>query len=290
MVIKLDKTNPENLWLASESMELSALNTLSEQLQPFETLIQACYGAGVQAATLPGKSDKNSGLKFASLFLKKALNDLRSAWILVRIGYTSQAAAVVATLFENALTVNCLAGQSANVKKLKKNKSGDLPWTPIQLSKILAGQWRDYYRGTGETFEKDDYELAWREIYAGYKWLCKVKHPTMDSVLHDAKSTATDPGEYVIMAAPDIRPENLAVKATILVIALSRLREAIRSFVLARQVDETSQEYKEYSERMVKVLNETKEAYNITVTEPLPFVLGDSSLKRDFARLKAKTK
>lgn len=287
---QFDKSNPEELWRASEVMELSAFKVLAEQLKPFEPPIRKVYAAGVQAPTIPGKREQELDIMFSALFLKKTLNDMRSAWLLLRVGYTSQAAAVVASLYENALTVSCLAGQENNVRKLQKNKSGDLPWRPERLAKNLASQWRDEYQEKGEKFDNDDYELAWREIYAGYKWLCKIKHPTIGSALHDAPSTKVNEGEYVVMAAPDIRPEDLVVKTTILTIAINRVREAINSFVQAMEVDTTTSEYEFFSERMGQIIELTMEAYDETVIEPLPFTVTDQKLQTEWRRLKSKNK
>lgn len=290
MFDQFDKSNPEELWHASEVSELTAFNVLAEQLKSFDLPIKKVYAAGVQAPTLPGKRTQELDLMFAALFLKKALNDLRSAWLLLRVGYTSQSAAVVASLYENALTVSCLAGQEKNVRKLQNNKSGDLPWSPIKLAKNLASQWRDDNQIQGKKFDNDDYELAWREIYSGYKWLCKIKHPTMGSALHDALSTMVKAGEFVVMAAPDIRSEDLVVKATIIMIAISRVREAIRSFVLAMEVDTTSSEYEFFVERMVQVLELTMEAFDEAVEEPPPFTVTDQKLQKEWRRLKSKNK
>ena len=90
------------------------------------------------------------------------------------------------------------------------------------------------------------------------------------------------------MAVPDIRPEDLSVKATILTIAINRTREAIRSFVIALNCDETTSNYKSFKTRMDSVLSEAKVAYMATTVQPLPFDIGDSSLALEWAKLKTK--
>lgn len=279
------KNSPEGLWFACGEVEKAAKPYLQKQLEPFEQIIRTCYEAGVQAPTLPGKRQNEPDLQYAALFLKKSLNDLRSVWILLRVGYTSQAASVAASLYENALTVVCLAGKPENVRKLKKQKTGDLPWSPQRLSKILADQFRDDAKLIGEKFSQKDYELAWRTKYAGYKWLCKIKHPTMGSAIHDAAVTLLEPGGYVVMAAPDMRPEDLKVKATIMTIVLNDVREAVRSFVLALGCDTTSQEFHENAERMQKVAEDANRVYKEIAKEPLPFIVEDQPFKDDFGKL-----
>ncbi|MCJ7585089.1 MAG: hypothetical protein MUO30_10025, partial [Anaerolineales bacterium] len=247
------KKKPEGLWLACENMEIAAKRVTAKQLEPFEAPIRICYESGVQVSTLPGKRHGTPDILLAALFLKKTLNDLRSTWVLLQYGYTSQAASVAASLFENALTVTCLAGNDVNTKKLQNNKSGDLPWKVQQLAKMLSQQWQEEARILKRKFDKEDYEKAWQEIYSGYKWLCKIKHPTIMSAAHDALSTSLISGEYVVMAAPDIRPEDIAVKATILAMAINRVYGAIRSFSFALECDTKLPEYKRFVKRMQDV-------------------------------------
>jgi hypothetical protein len=87
-------------WEAYDDLELSARETVTSQLMVFLPIVKNCYELGVQAPTLkcPRKSERD--MLVAGLFLKKSLNDFRSVWILLTTGYTSQAAAVAASMFE----------------------------------------------------------------------------------------------------------------------------------------------------------------------------------------------
>ncbi|MCI0560701.1 MAG: hypothetical protein MN733_19625 [Nitrososphaera sp.] len=165
-----------------------------------------------------------------------------------------------------------------------------MPWKPQQLAQMLAKQWQAEAVKSGNLFDKNEYEKAWREVYAAYKWLCKIKHPTLRSALHDSFAASVKDGEYVIMAAPDLRAEDLPVKATILVISISRVREAIRCFAIALNCDSSSPDYEDFRIRMVEILPETREAYSQTMTQPLPFIIGDSSLYQDWVKLKTQLK
>jgi hypothetical protein len=177
----LDKNNkgPEGLWLACDQMETAAEVALKNQLSQFEPAIRDCYEAGVQVPTLASKRYGQPDILFSALFLKKALNDLRAVWILVSTGYTSQAAAVAATLYENALAASCLAGDPICAERLQKERTGDLPWSAQDLAKLLAKRWQEDAQKAKRVFKKEEFELAWREVYSAYKWLCKIKHPTI---------------------------------------------------------------------------------------------------------------
>ena len=225
---------------------------------------------------------------YAALFLKRALNDLRGVWILTQTGYTSQAASVAAALFEHALAATCLTGSTSRVSELQANKSGDLPWGTQALSKMLARRWEQEAREEGKPFDQDEYEKAWREVYSGYKWLCKIKHPTLGSVAHDAFAASGSSDEYVVMAAPDVRDEDLVVKATVLMICISRVYEAIRQFARALDCDESVQYWRDFEARLDAAHSGAIEAYKALAQQPLPFDIRQSTLAREWARVKRK--
>jgi hypothetical protein len=104
--------------------------------------------------------------------------------------------------------------------------------------------------------------------------------------VHDASAASVTEGEYVVMAAPDVRSDDLVVKATILAIAISRVHAAVRHFAIALECDASSAEYMNFSMRMDGVLRETKEAYKAVATQPLPFDIGDSIIAKDYSKLK----
>ncbi|GAH52280.1 unnamed protein product, partial [marine sediment metagenome] len=80
-------------------------------------------------------------------------------------------------------------------------------------------------------------EGYWEVLHSQYKWLCKLKHPTIPSAIHDAFSVSLDGDEYIIMAAPDTRIEDLPSKAFILSVTILRVTEAIESFAFARELN-----------------------------------------------------
>jgi hypothetical protein len=98
------RKSPQGLWLANNMMEAAAASVISQQLSPFTSTVRDCYETGVEVATLPAKGPTKSHMLVAALFLKRSLNDFRATWVLLHLGYTSQAAAVAGSLYENALT------------------------------------------------------------------------------------------------------------------------------------------------------------------------------------------
>ena len=175
-----------------------------------------------------------------------------------------------------------------NAERLENEESGDLPWSPIQLSRIHAAQQRDEARQSGQSFSDQDYELMWREVYSAYQFLCKIKHPTLRSTRHDAPSASIRQGEYVVMAAPDLRPADLPMKATVLMISVSRVYQAIRRFALNLGCDTDSLYYKDFVERMSKVCPMAGDAYRSLVNGPLPFDVSDSRVTREYMSLKSR--
>lgn len=280
-----NQREPEGLWDACSSMESTARTLVADQLKPFENVVRTLYAAGVQAPTLPSERTSEMDMLIAALFLKKALNDFRSAWLLLHLGYTSQAAAVVASLFENSLAVTYIAGQQQSVDDLRSCNEDELPWKIIEMAQGLARKWQAEAQLEGKKFEESDYEASWMRIYAGYKWLCKIKHPTLRSAIHDSSATRIAADEYVIMAAPNVDPNDVTVKAHILVIAINRLREALRSFVMASRADTKNEEYKAFVKRIDEVYEQTKTAYTSIGPAELPIHIGDSWLAKRYTDL-----
>jgi len=285
-----EKKSPSGLWDSLSRMETSAAAHLMGKLAAFEQPYRDCYEAGVQAPTLVGKRHQESDMRVAALFLKRTLNDLRSVWVLSCFGYTSQAGSVAASLYENALAAACIAGFPSRTSEFLKEKSGELPWTPIQLSKMLAEQLREEALKEDQSFDDAEYEKAWSEVYSAYKWLCQIKHPTLPSATHDSLATNLKGAEYVVMAAPDVSDGNIPVKATVLMISLSRSYAAIRRFALSLEVDTKQSYYQDFIDRMKVSTPAALNAYKESTKRPLPFDIRHTSLARSWTKLKkAKT-
>ncbi len=233
MVIK----DSHGFWNALTLLELAESPKIGEMLKHFSQPITDCYECGMEVPTLSCRREKTKGIAISALFLKRLLNDLRATWNLILLGYTSQAGSVAAAAFENALIINCLAGNVRRAEKMWKHKSGGSPWSTATLCKMYAYLSKQEDEKSGKVLSDQEYDTQTEMMYALYQWLCKVKHPTLPSALHDALSVSLTGDEYMIMAAPDARIEDLPNKAFILTVTMLRVVEAIDSFAIARELD-----------------------------------------------------
>lgn len=286
----LPTTGPSGLWLAADLAEATAKNALASTLSPFGPVLENCYEAAVQAPTLPCKREGAHDLRAGALFLSRSLTDLRSTWLLLLSGYTPSAASVVAGLWEHSLAVSALVGNDSNTRKLLSSSDGDLPWKPQQLAKMHATLQRREYENRGEPWAEGDYEVVWRQIYAGYNWLCKIKHPTMPAALHSALSASAGPTTFVVMAAPDLRDEDQPVKHLLLVIAVSRISEACRVFANAAECATTTPEYQSFLRRLTAARDALHPLLDPNGTKDLPFTLDGTKWAKEYAEAKKRGK
>src|ERR1700688_3396925 len=170
----------EDTWDILDQLEDRACEALRahELLYNFAAILRACYALAIEIPRLPESKAflEKKSLRIAALFLKRALNDLRATWLLIERGYTSQAASVAASLWEHALTARSVAGNEPRAEQCCADRDGDLPWTPTALASMYA-----------ESVAKEGEQRTTQEllVYSFYHWLCRVKHPTMQSVTHD---------------------------------------------------------------------------------------------------------
>lgn len=215
----------DGAWRRLDDLEDAARAKLSEHLQPFETPFRDTYEAGIIAPVLRAEALIKNDVRCAALHFKRVLNDLRSVWLLLRCGYTSQAASIAASLYENALGTVCLTTSPKNVEAYLASDSGELPWSPMVMSKMVV-EHEGHAPGT------KDFENQWRALYAHYVWLCQTKHPTLPSVVHDTSASTVRDG-YVVMALPNVYPQDMPLKAQIAIICLHRTHEGIDAFATA---------------------------------------------------------
>jgi hypothetical protein len=233
-------------------MEVAAQELLARPLEPLEVLVRYAYEAAVEAPTIPSGVHV-SGSSTAALFLKRALVDLRAVWVLLRSGYTSPAAAVAASLWEHSLAVAAILSDPQAHRSIAKN--GDIPWSAIDLAEFLR-------EDAGDTRPAN--------AYAAYKWLCKIKHPTLRSAVHDAGAAAVADGTYAVMSAPDTRVEDLASKRTIVMLCLARVTHAAETFVEANKPDRQSPAYQRFASLISRTTSGASEQMG---KDPLPFHL-----------------
>lgn len=231
-------------WERLDGLEVRARELLSIQLLPFEEAFRLSYESGVIIPVLRANGKATIDVRCGALFFKRVLNDLRGVHHLLHAGYTSQAAAVAASLYENALAAICLFASQSNLDALLKSDGGEIPWSPMQMAKMVVGY-------EGKDHGSQEFENQWRALYAQYVWLCQCKHPTMQTMLHDTSATTLKDG-YVIMALPNIREQDFPYKAMIAIHSLVRTHESIQAFASALGYKDSLPDDYGFAERFTK--------------------------------------
>jgi hypothetical protein len=269
-------------------MEQIARAHLKRDLSQLQRAFKLAYELAVEAPTLPSRrvpSDMPvpSDMTVAALFLKRALSDLRAVWLLLQTGYTSQAAAVAASLWENSLASACVCGHPSRADEVLNNPN-ELPWRPKQLARLHA---TDVTAKIASSAERNrQFELRWREHYGPYKWLCGLKHPTLRSVRHDSKSTVLDEDkQFVVMAMPDLRPDDRGIKLGVATQALQHILAASSRFTDVSDCEDTKR-YRAWIERWKEAGNLVIEHQKGVDRPALP--LDDDAFFREYAAIRDK--
>lgn len=224
----------EHFWDALEAAEVTASRDAELVLGDFRAPIRSLYGCAVEMPSFaPAELKATEHFRLAGMFLKRSLNDLRAMWLLIARGYTSQAASVVAALYENAMAAAVMVLDPAFAKRLLRDPHAKPDWGARTLTEMYAK------RENARTGRVDNPNEKFVDaIYRSYQWLCKIKHATVLSVHHDAYSTASahSPRSWSIRAQPDIRSEDQPMKAAIIWGACMCIFAAVEQFVVAAPV------------------------------------------------------
>lgn len=265
--------NPEGLWNALEPAELCVLRDVAAQLKPFSKPLCDCYEAGVQSQFLPCRRRSSADLRVAALYLKRVLMDLRATWLLCIRGYTSQAASLAASLYENALAVEVIAGDPARARQCVGKPGGDLPWTIRKLTQLRVAKREILAKSRGDTLTDDERLSAGEITYFTYRWLCKMKHPTVPALLHEASGTKVDDSTFVVMALPNAHEDDRTLKGLILTHVALEAKAAIQAFADAGEPTKSSPEYLDYAPRIAGVTPNLSLAFHEVCTGAPPFLL-----------------
>lgn len=277
----------ESIWSQLPDLEAICTATVSSQLAGWEDLVVACLEAGMLAPMVPSKKKLDVRLLTAAPFLKCSLDDLRGVWLLIERGYTSQAAAVAAALFENALTAAVIAGSEELARQASKSKDGEIPWGAKELCQLdTKREMALKPQGEKGALQKE-YEDGWTISYFHYKWLCQVKHPTWQAATHAIRSTVVKDREYAVRPGPNNLDDDLQVKARVLAVSLTKALQAVKSFFLSLDGDEASKEYNAFEDKINKVHFGVMELIKKQYGKPSPIeVLNRGFIKTDFSTLK----
>lgn len=242
----------DGAWDRLAGLEFMAQGKIAVQIVPFEQPFRDAYEAGVIVPILRAGRTPAVDVRVAALFHKRMLNDLRGVWLMLCMGYTSQAASIAASLYESSLAATCLIISKANIDKLLQQPDGEIPWKITEMAKMVV-------TAEGKATGKD-YENQWRALYAHYVWLCQIKHASAQSVLHDTLGTALEDG-YVVMALPNVKDEDMVVKATVAIISLHRVLDCIAAFATALGLAEPWPEEYRFAERYARARNLSWKAF-----------------------------
>lgn len=275
----------ERAYSALEDVEALSRESLKGELLEWNEIIKNCIEAGGLVPTLPAKNSGLPRINAAAPFLKRALTDLRAIQLLITIGYTSQAASIAASLWENALTAAILADSESLTFQAKLTKFAEIPWPPLQLAKLNAKrELKIQYKG--QSYAQKEFEDSWTITYYNYKWLCQIKHPTWQSAFHDVKSATTTKEQYALFPFPCNFPEDMHLKFMILGISTSKALEAIKSFFLSLECDEGDEGYSKFETKVNLVhFGVLKQMEVFAGKQPPVKVLDTKFIKTDFSTL-----
>lgn len=277
----------ESIWPLLNDIEHIVKDQVIAEFSEWQEVVRACEEAGMLAPMVPSPNGGTQSLVAAGPFLKRALNDLRAVWLLIERGYSTQAASVAASLYENALTAAAIAGDEKLALEAKNTKYAEIPWNPKQLAQLNAKREMAIQAKEGRKTSAKEYEDAWTISYFNYKWLCQIKHPTWQAVYHDVQGSLVHNSEYAIRPGPNNVTDDAQLKARILGVSVSQVFGAARSFFLALDGDESSEEYVAFEEKVNFIHSEVRRLIKREYGKPSPIsVLDRSFIKTDFATLR----
>lgn len=131
----------------------------------------------------------------------------------------------------------------------------------------------------GTPFTEKERSSAGEITYFTYRWLCKIKHPTTPSLIHEASGSRLDAGTFVVMALPNVHENDLTLKGLILTNATLEAKASIRTFSEAHEPDRDSPAYRSFASRMDGITPRLSGAFHSVCSEPPPFLLD----QRDYA-------
>lgn len=277
----------ESIWGQLADLERISRESREPSLKPWAELISSCIEAGALAPMVPSKNSGDLRLITAAPFLKCTLDDLRAMWLLVEIGYTAQAAAVAAVLFENALTTAVTAESEDLALQARKAKHAQIPWGAKELCQLDAKREMRLGEQHDRKTTQKIYEDNWTISYFNYKWLCQIKHPTWQTATHAIKSTIVAGREYAVRPGPNTLPQDIHLGARVVGISLTKALQAIKSYFLALEGDQESDEYIAFEKKVNKVHFGVLKNIKLEYEKPSPVaVLDRSFIKTDFSTLR----
>lgn len=266
----------ESWWQALEAAERAAVAPILQRLSLAAEAVELCYELGVDVGfLLAGVREQSQETRLSGLLLRRILTDLRAVWVSCVKGYTSQAGVLCASLFENALTAEVVAGSGELAEEVIRAPGGELPWSVKELVKRAAEHEVGASSLAGEV---NPVETESDYMYFSYRWLCKLKHPTVPSLLYEAGAARTGKLSFAPLAVPDVAERDACNKGMILCTAVNRVLKAVSAMIMACKEDperaEPVAELEERKGRLAELLDRCLDEY--TKGTP-PFLLDPAS-------------
>lgn len=240
----LDLVEAGKPWSDLDGLEMSAREIIETRLELLHRAVRFAYMAGGTAPDVPGRRRSEPDVKYAALFLRRTLIDLRSVWLLARSGYTSQAVTVASTLFEHSLVVCVVAGSPEQYVRLRDREVTKNPWNARELCQLYAKGFRAQGAAAGLTLtDEQEKRIADGRYEKTYEKLCRLKHPNRWNIEREQGAAAIN-GRVTIAAAPDTTDEGNLAKGFALWVAAHYTNEAARQFVIGLDVDQDNLPYR----------------------------------------------
>lgn len=260
---------PDHYWNYLAQLEVHSIDKNYTALKPWDELAEKCMNLAIKAPFLKGEETGSKSLKLSAAFLKRTMSDFRGAWLLVNWGYPYQAACVAASLYENALVVNCISGRDDLAEKILTNKNGDVPWQPQKLSKMAAQ--RDLFGEIKNHAPNDrNFEQAWKLCYHNYKLLCKMKHPTLQQIGDETSHVMNEKGEFVVIPLPDTRDSAVGLKQMIMIVCISKLFSAAKCFAQSSKCSDDDAFHQEFYNFATEVYSDLKAHISTSAIKSIP--------------------
>ncbi|MCE8015927.1 hypothetical protein HOP62_07545 [Halomonas sp. MCCC 1A17488] len=199
-------------WCSLDGFESKAGEVIEAQLEGWESVYKELFEAGLFAINLANSQHVPEKNRLPLAFMKTALVQFRSVWNLVGKGYSSSAACVAASIFETCKVVRVVSSNQEDLELLFSREAMDVPWTAKTLCQKVA---RLDATGDDGVLDERFFEECWQVSYLNYKWLCQIKHPTSQYMIHDLSSAMSEEG-YHLSPVPNVSASDVGEKFKVL--------------------------------------------------------------------------
>lgn len=208
----MKKVSIDDYWKSLNDIESKAELIVAEQISGWEDVYKGLMEASLLALNYANGKECSDKKRLPLAFMKTTLSQFRCLWKLVSVGYSSSAACVAASIFETAKVVRVVSVNNDDLEMLFKSETMNVPWGAKKLCQKVAKI--DASHGDTEASKELENEY-WQMSYLTYKWLCQIKHPTSQYVIHDLSGAVSEKG-FHLTPLPNVSEFDLYEKFKIL--------------------------------------------------------------------------